>query len=104
MKFDFKDIDRAREILELEERATLDEIKRNYRVLSKRWHPDKCKEKSKKECHEMMKKINLAYRLIMKYCENYKYSFKEDDVAEEDIEARWMRQFGKDPLWGKGWE
>ena len=100
-KVNFNEIDDARKILELGEDATLEEVKKTYRSLSKKWHPDKCK-KDKELCHEMMKKINKAYKLINKYIQGYKYSFKEEKVHEGDIEQKWKKQFGSDHLWGTG--
>ena len=97
-------IEQARKTLELGEKATIKEVKSAFRSLTKRWHPDKCKKKSKQACHEKMKEINQAYKTIMKYIEGYNYSFSEEKVAEDDPQARWQKQFGKDPLWGEGWQ
>lgn len=104
-KISFEEIDKARSILKLGEKATLAEIKSAHRALSKKWHPDKCKKKDQKICHEKMKEINRAYKIIMKYIEDYRYSFAEEKVIEESPEERWKKQFGGDPLWGtgKGW-
>lgn len=104
MKMSAADIERARIILELGEKATLKEIKSSFRSLSKQWHPDKCGKKDKKECHQKMKEINWANKVIMKYVEDYNYSFAEEKVSEDNPEARWKKQFGKDPLWGPGWD
>jgi len=94
----FAEIDKARRILELGEKATLDEIKKAYRRLSKKWHPDKCQEKDKELCHEKMKEINKAYKTIMKYVEGYRYSFQEEKVVEDSPEERWKKQFGEGAL------
>jgi uncharacterized protein YukE len=104
-KISFEEIDRTRKTLELEDKATLEEIKRAHRRLSKKWHPDKCKKKDQKICHEKMKEINRAYKIIMKYIDDYNYSFEQERVIEESPEERWKAQFGGDPLWGtgKGW-
>lgn len=104
MKPSAADIRNACRVLELGEKATLKEIKAAYRVLSKRWHPDKCRKKDKSICHEKMKEINRAYKTIMKYIDDYNYSFAEEKVSEENPEERWRKQFGRDPLWGPGWE
>ncbi len=97
---DFKDIDRSRKLLGLGETATLREIKKVYRELVKRYHPDKCKEKDKRGCEKRMKEINKAYKLIMEYCENYRYSFTEKGV--EDFYSRYMKGFQEDWMWGPG--
>jgi len=79
---DFQQVDRARKILELGEDATLEEIKDAYRRLSLQYHPDRCREKEKKRCEEMMKEINRAKDIIMAYCTGYRFSFKEKDVKK----------------------
>ena len=77
---DFKQISEARELLGLEEDATLEEIKKAYRSLAYKYHPDKCKDMRKEECEEMFKKIGHANDILMNYCAGYKYSFKQKDV------------------------
>ena len=88
---DFEKINRARELLKLPERATLKEIKDAYRSLSLKYHPDRVKEEKKKEEYSrIFNKITEAYHLLLTYCENYPFSFKEQDVRkviiEDDIE------------------
>jgi DnaJ-class molecular chaperone len=104
MKPSAANIEKARSILELGEKATLKEISSAFRSLSKKWHPDMCKKKDKKECHEKMKEINWANKIIMKYVEGYNYSFTEEKVCEDSPEEHWKKRFGKDPHWGLGWE
>ena len=77
---DFVEIDQARSLLGLGQTATLEEIKDAYRRLSLKYHPDRCKETDKRECEEMIKKINNAKDLLLVYCAGYRYSFKEKDV------------------------
>jgi len=98
----FKEIDGSRKLLGLGETATLREVKRSYRDLVKRYHPDKCKEKDKKRCERRMKEINKAYKLIMEYCESYRYSFTEKEVG--DFYLKYMKGFQEDWMWGPGKE
>ena len=51
----YQDITEARKLLELPQRATMKEIKSNYRMLLAKWHPDRCSE-NKEQCNEMTKK------------------------------------------------
>jgi hypothetical protein len=44
-----------------------------------------------------MKKLNWAYKLLMGYCDNYKYSFREEDIARTYPEEEYMRN------WRKNW-
>lgn len=100
MKTLFKTIEEARNVLELPEEATMEEIVQAYKHLLKKWHPDVCLG-DKEKCHTMTKKINKAYEVIMAYCEHYKYSFSEKEVKKYiSPEEWWLDRFGKDPLWG----
>ena len=85
---DFRQIDEARKILGLDQEATLEEIKEAFRALSLKYHPDRCKDKDKKHCEEMIKKINQAKDILLNYCANYKYSFKEKDVKKQTMDKQ----------------
>ncbi|MDD4907613.1 MAG: DnaJ domain-containing protein [Candidatus Omnitrophica bacterium] len=78
----FRQIDEARKVLGLDEEASMEEIKDAYRNLALKYHPDRCKEKDKKHCEEMLKKVNYAKDTIGSYCANYRYSFKEKEVKK----------------------
>lgn len=96
----YKEIDAAKCLLELPEQATLADIKKNYRMLLNRWHPDKCKEDTT-TCKDMTRKIIAAYRVIMNYCDNYCYSFTKEEIKRQTAsEMWWFEQFGEDPVWG----
>ena len=89
----FEIIDEARKLLGLEEKTTLNEIKKAYHALSHQYHPDKYGGKS--ETAEKMKKIIEAYNILENYCQNcdefigkaedQSYSFKEEDVKNSLI-------------------
>lgn len=52
-------------ILGVEKNATKDEIRKKFRELSKKWHPDLCKDESKKEEYEeKFKELNEAYSVL----------------------------------------
>lgn len=98
----YQKIIEAKKLLNLPERASMNEIKSNYRRLITRWHPDKGNDDIEK-CHEMTKKLTAAYKTIMQYCDQYKYSFTEEEVKKYlSDEEWWFERFGTDPLWGKG--
>jgi len=94
----FNEIEEARNLLELGEAATLKEIKKAYRTLAHRHHPDKHNGVVGGEPAETMKKLNWAYKLLMDYCSNYEYSFSEEDVARTYPHDEYLRTF-KD-RWG----
>ena len=77
----FLEIDEARKILSLGDTATLKEIKATYRRLASHYHPDKHTASGLAETEEMMKRLNRAYKVLEEYCRDYKYSFREEDVA-----------------------
>jgi hypothetical protein len=89
---DFEQIDGARRLLGLGEAATLKQIKRAYRRLAAQYHPDKCKE-DELACEEKMKGLNQAYELIVKYCADYKYPFREEDVARTYPYDEYLRKY-----------
>ncbi len=74
----YKKITKARKILGLDEYATLKEIKDKYRELLKEWHPDLYK-KNKAIRKEKTIEIINAYKTIMDYCEQYRFSFTSEE-------------------------
>ncbi len=91
-----KQIELARSILGLGEEATLAEIQKTFRRLSLSLHPDRCPEKDKKACEEEFKKIGWAKAVIARYCANYRYSFRPEDIrrnTEEGFVEDHLRRF-----------
>jgi DnaJ-class molecular chaperone len=88
----FNEIEEARKLLGLGESATLKEIKKAYRTLAHRQHPDKLGGDDSTES-ETMKRLNQAYKLIMDYCNEYRYSFKEEDVARTYFFDEYLRTY-----------
>jgi preprotein translocase subunit Sec63 len=92
----FEKIDKARKILGLGEKATKEEIKNNYRELMRKYHPDKTPGSEKYP--KKVKDINWAYNIITSYCDEYRFSFKREDVERMNPELKLNRQFGDDWL------
>jgi preprotein translocase subunit Sec63 len=103
MKKNKVDLIQAIELLEIPEQASIIEIKRIYRELLFKWHPDKCKE-DKDICSEKTRQIHEAYKIIRVYCDNYPISFAREDVDKNQPKEAafrfWMDRFGDDPIWG----
>jgi preprotein translocase subunit Sec63 len=96
----YEEITEARIILELNEFATVKEIKNRYRALLKKWHPDLCGENEDIRKEKTIEIIH-AYRTIMHYCEQYRFSFSREEIDKYiSPEELWTKQFGKDPIWG----
>ncbi|WGS65141.1 J domain-containing protein [Marinitoga aeolica] len=58
--------DYYRSLFNLPENFTKDELKKRFRELTKKYHPDKCPD-NKEKCEEQFKKINEAYEFLLKY-------------------------------------
>jgi hypothetical protein len=90
---DFDQIDAARRLLGLGEAATIKKVKAAYKSTANHYHPDRCKEVDKVKCDEIMKEINKAYELIMKYCAEYSYPFREEDVRRTYPHDEYLRKY-----------
>jgi DnaJ-class molecular chaperone len=82
-----KQINEAREILKLPPLSSIKDIKRQYRVLSKKYHPDKL------GSDEKMKLLNEAYEILVKYVEEYKFTFSEDEIKKQYPNEFYMNSF-----------
>lgn len=87
-----QDILDARDELGLGSEATLAEIKASYKRLAKRYHPDQ-NIGNETEANARMQKINEAYKLISRYCENYRFGFDNATVAKNANYFKWW--FGR---------
>ncbi len=99
---EWEQITRAAQLLGLDKQATLDEIKKAFRRLSKKHHPD-VKKTSKKAVEKVeMHQLTEAYHLLLEYCANYAFPLApgEDESLEGD--DWWFERFGQDHHWGKG--
>lgn len=94
----FAELEAARQVLGVGERATLGEIKARHKALVKRHHPDA----GNVTDPEMIRLINSAYRLLMDYVGAYRFSLVESEFYEQNPEARIRMQFADDPVWGGG--
>lgn len=78
------------EILGVKKNATLDEIKKTYRELALRFHPDRVPHEQKKEAEEKFKDISEAYAVLSDsnkraLYDQYGHSGIDQKYAEEDI-------------------
>ncbi len=88
---------KAVEIFGLFEGISIKEIKKRHRELAKKYHPD-----SGNGNAELMKEINLAYGVLLGYCESYRYSFSEEEYYRQNPEELIRKRFMNDPIWGNG--
>ncbi len=83
----YRRIEEARRILGLGEEATRDEIRDAFRELSRRYHPDHRPEGDLPACREEFEKIVRAREVLERYCENYRYSFREADILRQPADG-----------------
>jgi len=80
-------IGRALEILQLPPMVTKEDIKRQYRHLSKRYHPDKGGDAEK------MQLLTEAYKIVMCYIEEFRYRFDEEEICRQFPGAEHAERF-----------
>ncbi len=99
-KKEWQSIDRARELLKLDDRATLGEMKRAYHRMCKKYHPDRTGDSDKDS--DIMYRLTEAHELLMRYTDEYRFPLTPGDGDVYDPEDWWMDRFGQDPLWSNG--
>ncbi len=83
-----EEIHEALETLGLPPMVTREEIKRRYRQLAYRHHPDRGTVDSAK-----MVEINRAYERLMEYVDNFRFRFDEEEIARQDPGGHYHEQF-----------
>ncbi|MDF1613781.1 J domain-containing protein [Desulfurivibrio dismutans] len=120
----YEELRAALDLFDLDEGATLAEIKQRHRELVKRHHPDHhggdpaddavatgdvsghrqpTAANTDHRNQELIRQINAGYRLILDYIHNYRFSFTREEFYKQNPDQRLRHQFGNDPLWGNGW-
>lgn len=96
-------IEKARDILQLGDDATLAEIKNAYHRLSKKYHPDgEINLNGQKP--EKMYELSEAYELLMHYCKEYRFRLTAPASEEPDMydpQEWWVERFGEESFWKK---
>jgi len=87
---------KAKSLLGLREKSSLKEIKNKYKMLMKKWHPDKHQE-DPQQATQMSAQINDAYKTILEYCNNFEFPFDEESVRERTYTPSewWHDKFGE---------
>ena len=82
-----EEIEAALETLGLPKLITRADIKKQYRFLAGKHHPDRGGEASR------MEEINHAYKLLMKYIEDFRYTFDEDEIKKQYPGVDYVQRF-----------
>ncbi len=73
----YEEINIALDILGLPKLITKADIKRQYHFLAKKNHPDIGGDAGQ------MEQLNHAYKLLMQYIEEFRYTFDEEEISKQ---------------------
>jgi len=82
-----KEIKEALEFMDIPPLSSIKDIKRQYKKLAKQYHPDKMGDS------QMMEKLNESYKILMDYCENYKFTFDEYEIKKQYPDIFYKNKF-----------
>ena len=82
-----KEIEKALEILALPRMISRNDIKKQYYFLAKKNHPDTGGNS------DNMEQLNWAYQLLMKYIEEFRYTFDEEEISKQFPGADYVQRF-----------
>ena len=99
---EWANIKAAADLLGLGEKASLAEIKKAYRRLSKKHHPDVQNNSQQKVKKNKMHKLTEAYQILLHCCAEYRFPLIHGDSEQFEGEDWWFERFGQDHLWGRG--
>lgn len=97
---EWKKIIAAKTLLGLGDSATLAEIKKAYRRLSKKHHPDLAPDGEETDGQKIaMHDLTEAYKCLLEYCKDFRFPLMPGEDQPLEGEDWWMERFGDDPLW-----
>lgn len=95
-------IEEALHVLGLTQTATCADVKRAYYALARKYHPDICKKRTKKNCEERFKAINHAHKILVEYCKSHGALFDTKSIKKNVMGEEYynhLKQF-YDGWWG----
>ena len=95
---DYENLKNAVDIFGLTGLVSMKEIKKRHRDLVKKYHPDA----NNQPDTEFIKDINSSYKILLAYCESFRFSFSRDEFYGQNPEAHLREKFMDDPIWGNG--
>lgn len=99
---EWAEIKAAAKVLGLGESATLAEIKKAYRRLCKKCHPDINQASSRESRKFQMHELSESYKKLLQYCAEYRFPLVPGENEELEGDDWWFERFGQDHHWGKG--
>jgi curved DNA-binding protein CbpA len=87
--------------MELEQPATMEQLKKQYKRLSLRYHPDR--NSGSQESHEMQQKLNACFDLLQQALEGNIAEEQDDDIPSSSYEEQNM-QTEEEEQWEEQWE
>jgi preprotein translocase subunit Sec63 len=75
----YKKFEESLDILKIVSRATNDEVKQQYKKLSRKYHPD-----MQDGDIEKFKEINEAYKVVQYYINNFRFSLDEEEFQKQN--------------------
>ena len=97
---EWANIKAASDLLGLGEKASLVEIKKAYRRLSKKHHPDMQNDPEDISDNIEMHRLTEACQLLLRYCKDYRFPLVPGDDEQFEAEDWWYERFGEDHHWG----
>jgi len=82
-----KEIQKSLEFMDIPPLSSIKDIKRQYKKLSKKYHPDVFGDA------KMMEKLNYSYKILIEYCENYKFTFDECEIKKQYPDVFYKNKF-----------
>ena len=83
----FEEIENALEILQLPKLISKRDIKIQFHFLAKKNHPDLGGNA------EQMEALNNAYKLLIKYIEEFRYAFDDEEISKQFPGADYVQRF-----------
>ncbi len=96
----YEEIKKSLDILGLKGAISFKYIKKRFRELSRKYHPDLCEEPSE-ICAEKMRQIKEAYSILEEYCTNFKFQFTKEEFYNQYPEELVKEHFYRSGPWGR---
>lgn len=75
---DYEEFEKAVDTLDLCSKSTLEDVKRSYKELSRKYHPDMDEGDDQK-----FQEITKAYAIVKEYMSSFRYSLDEEEFKKQ---------------------